>query len=66
MSESLSGLSTPVSGFTKLPPIVTNEADREFLRSLNEYIELELGKVDPNDDEQRYIVYKTAFNRVCH
>lgn len=64
MSEYQSGHTTPVSGFSKLPPIVTSEIDREFLRCLNEFIELELGKVDPNDDEQRYIVYKTAFNRV--
>lgn len=64
MSRSGSGFSTPTSGFARLPPIVTNESDREFLQVLNEYIELELGKVDPSDDEQRYIVYKTAFNKV--
>ncbi|XP_053374865.1 clathrin heavy chain linker domain-containing protein 1-like isoform X2 [Mercenaria mercenaria] len=64
MSGTGSGYSTPVSGFMKLPPIVTSESDREFLRVLNEYIELELGKVNPDDDEQRYIVYKTAFNKI--
>ena len=64
MSDSQSGYSTPTSGFAKLPPIITNDADREFLRLLNDYIEMELGKVDPLDDEQRYIVYRTAFNKV--
>jgi len=43
---------------------VNSESDRQFLRALNEYIEQELGKVDGDDDEQRYIVYKTAFNKV--
>lgn len=61
---SQSGYSTPTSGFSRLPPIVTNELDREFLRTLTEYIELELGRVDSDDDEQRYIIYKTAFNQI--
>ena len=65
MSETDSGQSTPVSGFSRLPPIITSDIDREFLLSLNEDIEQELSKVDRVDDEQRYIVYKTGFNRVC-
>ena len=60
----ISGISSPTSGFSRLPPIVTSENDRQFLKGLNEYIELELEKVNSNDDEQRYIIYKTAFNRV--
>lgn len=64
MSDTGSGYSTPTSGFMKLPPIVTSESDRQFLRILNDYIEIELRKVNPEDDEQRYIVYKTAFNKV--
>ncbi|WAR19798.1 CLHC1-like protein [Mya arenaria] len=62
--SSSSGYTTPSSGFSRLPPIVTSESDREFLRALNEYIQQELGKVDATDDEQRYIVYKTAFNKI--
>ena len=60
----ISGISSPTSGFSRLPPIVTSENDRQFLKGLNEYIEFELEKVNSNDDEQRYIIYKTAFNRV--
>ncbi|XP_060559629.1 clathrin heavy chain linker domain-containing protein 1-like [Ruditapes philippinarum] len=64
MSDTGSGYSTPTSGFMRLPPIVTSESDRQFLRVLNDYIEVELRKVNPEDDEQRYIVYKTAFNKI--
>ena len=65
MSRPSSGYTSPTSSvFSRLPPIVTSESDRQFLRALNEYIEQELGKVDGDDDEQRYIVYKTAFNKV--
>lgn len=61
----MSGISSsPTSGFTRLPPIVTSEIDRQFLKGLNDYIEQELEKVNSDEDEQRYIIYKTAFNRI--
>ena len=63
----MSGISSsPTSGFTRLPPIVTSEIDRQFLKGLNDYIEQELERVNSDEDEQRYIIYKTAFNRVSY
>lgn len=56
--------SRPTSGFARLPPIVTSELDRQFLKALNDYIEQELEKVNSDEDEQRYIIYKIAFNRI--
>ena len=48
-----------------LPPIIANERDRQFLIALNHHIDLELGKVkDRYNPEQRYAVYKSAFNQV--
>ena len=64
MSRPSSGASTPVSGFYKLPPIITTEADREFLNGVNAFIESEINKLDHVDEEQRYIIYKAVFNRV--
>ncbi|KAK3591625.1 hypothetical protein CHS0354_013809 [Potamilus streckersoni] len=56
--------STPTSKFVPLPPIITNNTDRQFLQGLSSYIDHEMTKVDTNDDEQRYIIYKTAFNKI--
>ena len=64
-----------MSGRKNLPPIVkspqpltssmvSNERDRDFLNKLNFFIEKELGKIDRDDEEQRYIVYKAAFDKV--
>ena len=61
----MSGTSSPTSGFSRLPPIVTSEVDRQFLKALNDYIEQELKNINTDEDEQRYVIYKTAFNRVC-
>ena len=64
---SASGSTTPTSsrsGYTKLPPIITTAADREFLQGLNQYIKQEMGKIDQDDDEQRYLIYKGSFDKV--
>ncbi|XP_046338249.1 clathrin heavy chain linker domain-containing protein 1-like [Haliotis rufescens] len=53
-----------VSAFSKLPPIITSEADRDFLHELSSYIDREMGKIHSDDEEQRYIVYKGVFNKV--
>ena len=47
-----------------IPPIISNEKDRDFLIQLNGFIENELGKVDNDNEEQRYIIYKAAFDKV--
>ncbi|KAL5008618.1 hypothetical protein ScPMuIL_014199 [Solemya velum] len=61
----MSEYSSPTtSGFAKLPPIITQDSDKVFLSELNNYINHELLKIDPDDDEQRYIVYKTVFNKI--
>ena len=49
---------------TPVPPIITNERDREFLIDLNAHIDLELSKIDRTVPEQRYTVYKAAFDQV--
>ncbi|XP_012942238.1 clathrin heavy chain linker domain-containing protein 1 [Aplysia californica] len=64
MSRPSSASDTPVSGFYKLPPIITTEADREFLSDVNSFIDAELSKVNHLDEEQRYLIYKAVFNRV--
>ncbi|XP_076441678.1 clathrin heavy chain linker domain-containing protein 1-like isoform X2 [Babylonia areolata] len=64
MSSFSSRSSTPTSGLSKLPPIITNEADREFLYELNGFIDRELNKINPQSEEQRYLVYKSVFNKV--
>lgn len=47
-----------------VPPIITNERDREFLVALNAHIDSELQNVDKSSAEQRYTVYKVAFDQV--
>ena len=64
MSSQSSRSSTPTSGLSKLPPIITSEVDREFLYELNGFIDRELSKINPQSEEQRYLVYKSVFNRV--
>lgn len=64
MSSQSSRSSTPTSGLSKLPPIITNEVDREFLYELNGFIDRELSKINPQSEEQRYLVYKAVFNKV--
>ena len=49
-----------------LPPIVSAERDRDFLVTLNAYIDKELTKIDSHHPEQRYIIYKAAFDRVSY
>jgi hypothetical protein len=62
-SEVSSRASTP-GGFPRIPPIITNEIDRVFLRDLNDYIEDEIKNVNSEEAEQRYIIYRDAFNKV--
>lgn len=62
-SQTSSRASTP-GGFPRIPPIITNESDRVFLCDLNDYIESEIQNVNSEEAEQRYIVYRDAFNKV--
>ena len=55
--------STP-SPLPVLPPIIASEKDRDFLVGLNGFIDKELAKIERDNPEQRYIVYKSAFDRV--
>jgi hypothetical protein len=64
MSSHSSRSSTPTTGVSKLPPIITSEADREFLYELNGFIDRELSKINTQSEEQRYLVYKSVFNKV--
>ena len=64
MSCQSSRSSTPTTGLSKLPPIITNEADRDFLYELNGFIDRELSKINAQSEEQRYLVYKAVFNKV--
>lgn len=63
MSQTSSRASTP-GGYPKIPPIITNESDRVFLLDLNDYIEDEIRKVNSEEAEQRYIIYRNAFNKI--
>ena len=49
-----------------VPPIVTNEQDRIFLRQLTDYIDGELARIDSKDPYQRFVIHKTAFEQVSH
>lgn len=62
--STLSRSGTPVSSLPKLPPIITSELDRQFLLDLNDYIKYESEKLAPGDDDQRYTLYKSVFNKV--
>lgn len=67
MSFSVSSLSrsgTPVNTLPKLPPIITSEIDRSFLLDLNDYIKYETEKLTIGDDDQKYTIYKSVFNKV--
>ncbi|CAG5136446.1 unnamed protein product [Candidula unifasciata] len=55
---------TVSTSFYKLPPIITTERDREFLKDVNTFIETELNEVNDKEPEQRFLVYKAAFNKV--
>lgn len=61
MSSPRSNLASP---HPVLPPIVSTERDRDFLVTLNGQIDHELTQVDRQNPEQRYIVYKAAFDRI--
>lgn len=52
------------SAYTVLPPVITNEADRVFLHELNQYLDREMGRIDPDSAEQKYTVHKAAFDRI--
>ncbi|CAH1791061.1 unnamed protein product [Owenia fusiformis] len=57
--------STPdLSRHPVIPPIVTNPQDRIFLKALYEFIDAELANVDSASPEQRYIVFKSAFDKI--
>lgn len=63
--ENLSTARSITSPNFVLPPIISSERDREFLISLNASIDEELTKVkDRYHPEQRFMVYKSAFDQV--
>jgi hypothetical protein len=47
-----------------LPPIVTNEKDRQFLVEVSGWLEKELSIINQNDIEQCYTVYRQVFSQV--
>ncbi|BFZ11554.1 hypothetical protein BsWGS_14593 [Bradybaena similaris] len=61
---SYSEASSVNTSYYKLPPIITRERDREFLQDVSAFIETELREVNDKDPEQRFLVYKAAFNKV--
>lgn len=63
-SVSLVTTSRTPSPHAVLPPIIGNESDRRFLIQLNSFIDKELSKIGQQDNEQRFIIYKAAFNKV--
>ena len=48
-----------------IPPIITNQQDRYFLQQVTEYIQNEVEEIIQSDPQQRFTVYKTAFEKVC-
>ncbi|XP_021366978.1 clathrin heavy chain linker domain-containing protein 1-like isoform X2 [Mizuhopecten yessoensis] len=64
MSSRSSTPTSTTSKYTKIPPIITNEVDRRFLQDLSEYIDYEMSRINTEEDEQRYIIFKTVFNRI--
>ena len=62
-STTPSSFSGVTSGYTKVPPIL-GTIDRAFLIELNDYIDHEMDKINSEEAEQRYIIFKTVFNRV--
>lgn len=47
-----------------IPPIITSEKDRTFLKTIYSFIDDELKEVGEDDLEQRYIVHRAAFDQV--
>lgn len=47
-----------------IPPIITSEKDRIFLKTIYSFIDKELKEVGEDDLEQRYIIHKAAFDQV--
>ena len=49
-----------------LPPI-SSDTERQFIQDLQESVNVEMARLncpDQGPDEQRYIIYKDAFNKV--
>ena len=57
----------PGSGGKRVLPPISSDTDRQFLEKLQEAIDAEIVRLncpDTGPDEQRYIIYKDAFNKV--
>lgn len=52
--------------YSVLPPVVTKEVDRVFLRELQYYIDSEMKEIDSTDKKQRYIIHSSAFSKVSY
>ncbi|KAH9495526.1 hypothetical protein Btru_013499 [Bulinus truncatus] len=59
-----SGASTPTNKYSPLPPIIKSKIHRDFINELNRFTETELSKINTEDEEQIYFVWKSAFNKV--
>lgn len=57
-------LSNSLNSFSVVPPISERSRDKAFLHRMNEWIDDELSKVNVEDPEQQYHVYKEAFGKV--
>uniref|UniRef100_A0A2C9K8R8 Translin-associated factor X-interacting protein 1 N-terminal domain-containing protein n=1 Tax=Biomphalaria glabrata TaxID=6526 RepID=A0A2C9K8R8_BIOGL len=63
MTSSGRSTPTPSNRYSPLPPI-KSKIDREFIDDLNMFIKAELCKIKTDDEEQKYLVWKAAFNKV--
>lgn len=60
----MSSLSSVFNSMPVIPPIITSETDRRFLTGLDKWIESEMSQINQADPEQRYVIYKEAFDKV--
>ncbi|KAI0227916.1 hypothetical protein LSAT2_021627 [Lamellibrachia satsuma] len=58
--------SSASSNHQVLPPIITNEKDRQFLATVTSHINDELDRIDLHNGEQVFVVYKGAFDMVIN
>jgi hypothetical protein len=68
LKDALTGMTSPSPSLfcssPVLPPIITNEKDRQFLAELNDWTQCEISKINELDTEQCYAVYREVFSKV--
>ena len=55
------------SGGKRVLPPISSETERQFIQDLQDNVNVELARLncpEQGPDEQRYIIYKDAFNKV--